>query len=222
MRVVVPGSVARVPDGLWCYRATRDLSLLGGALSEGGNLLDWLRETLNAGDWGALSQEAAALAPDAHGLTLLPFVAGERSPGWDPAARATIGGLSLATRPVDIIRAAQEAIMYRFGLIYDQLCGVVPAPVMVIASGGALLNVPGWIGMLSDVLGAPVTASGESEASSKGVAMLVLRALGVIREFEEVPTSLAETYRPNAENHEVYRRAMARQQAMYEALHRIL
>lgn len=218
MRVVVPGSVPRVPEGLWCYRATRDLSLLGGALSEGGNLLDWLRETLNVGEWGASSQEAAMLPPDAHGLTLLPFVAGERSPGWDPAARATISGMSLGTRTVDIIRAAQEAIMYRFGLIYDQLCGVVPAPSMVIASGGALLNVPGWIGMLSDVLGVPVTASGESEASSKGVAMLVLRALGVIRDFSEVPTSQAETYRPNMENHEVYRSAMARQQAMYEAL----
>ncbi|MDQ5826250.1 MAG: gluconokinase [Chloroflexota bacterium] len=218
MRVIVSGDVPQVPEGLWCYRATRELTLLGGALSEGGNLLDWLRRTLNVGDWQTLSQEAAVLPPDAHGLTLLPFIAGERSPGWNPAARASMGGLTLATRPVDIIRAAQEAVMYRFGLIYDQLCGVVPAPSMVIASGGALLNVPGWIGMLSDVLGVPVTASGESEASSKGVAMLVLRALGIIRDFSEVPTSLAETYRPNMANHEVYRRAMERQQAMYAAL----
>jgi gluconokinase len=218
MRVVVPGNVPHVPDGLWCYRATRDLALLGGALSEGGNLLDWLRRTLNVGDWQALSREAAALPPDAHGLTLLPFIAGERSPGWNPAARATISGLTLATRPINIIRAAQEAIMYRFGLIYDGLCGALHAPGMVIASGGALLNVPGWIGMLSDVLGVPVTASGEPEASSKGVAMLVLHSLGVIREFSEVPTSLAETYRPNMEHHEVYRRAMERQQAMYRAL----
>jgi gluconokinase len=221
MRVIVPGNVTQVPEGVWCYRATRDLALLGGALSEGGNLLDWLRRTLNVGDWQALSLEAAALPPDTHGLTLLPFIAGERSPGWNPAARASLGGLTLATRPVDIIRAAQEAIMYRFGLIYDQLCGMLPAPGMVIASGGALLNVPGWIGMLSDVLGVPVTASGESEASSKGVAMLVLRALGIIREFSEVPTSLAETYRPNMANHEVYRRAMERQQAMYAALRNI-
>ena len=220
MRVVVPGSAPGVPEGLWCYRVTRDLALLGGALSEGGNLLDWLRRALNVADWGALSREAAALPPDAHGLTLLPFVAGERSPGWDPAARASIAGLSLGTRSVDIMRAAQEAIMYRFGLIYDRLCGVVPAPGMVIASGGALLNVPGWIGMLSDVLGVPVTASGEPEASSKGTAMLVLRSLGVIRDFGEVPTSLAETYRPNMAHHEIYSGAMARQQAMYEALRR--
>lgn len=218
MRVIVPGDVPHVPEGLWCYRATRELALLGGALSEGGNLLDWLRRTLNVGEWRALSEEAAALPPDAHGLTVLPFIAGERSPGWDPAARGMIFGLDLATRPVDIIRAAEEAIMYRFGLIYDQLCGMLPPPGIVIASGGALLNVPGWIGMLSDVLGVPVTASGETEASSKGVAMLVLRSLGLIRDFSEIPTSLAETYRPNMANHEVYRRAMKRQQVMYKAL----
>lgn len=218
MRVIVPGHIPEVPDGLWCYRATRDLALLGGALSEGGNLLDWLTGTLAKGEGDSLFPQAATLPPDAHGLTILPFIAGERSPGWNPSARAAILGLTLSTRSVDIIRAAQEAIMYRFALIYDQLCGVLPPPGIVVASGGALLNVPGWIGMLSDVLGVPLTASGESEASSKGAAMLALHSLGLIDDFSEIPTSLAETYHPNMQHHEVYRRAMERQQEMYRTL----
>lgn len=218
MRAIVPDHVSTVPGGLWCYRATRELALLGGALSEGGNLLDWLTGTLNTGDRDSLFQQAADLQPDAHGLTILPFIAGERSPGWNPSARASITGLTLAAGPVDIIRAAQEAIMYRFALIYDELCRVLPPPALVVASGGALLNVPGWVGMLSDVLGVRVTASGESEASSKGAAMLALRFLGLIRDFSEIPTSLAETYSPNMQHHEVYRRAMERQQEIYRAL----
>ncbi len=218
MRALLHGEVSNVPQGLWCYRLSGDAALLGGALSEGGNVFAWLRDTLRIADWNALEKEAANLPPDSHGLTLLPFVAGERSPGWNPAARATISGLSLTTTPVDIIRAAQEAIAYRFGLIYDQLLTALPPLRSVIASGGALLNTPGWIGMLADVLGTPVTASGEPEASSKGVALLTLHSLGIIKSFGEVPVSLHETYAPDMKRHAIYRRAMTRQQGMYEEL----
>lgn len=218
MRALLPGSVPTVPQGLWCYRLSGDEALLGGALSEGGNLFAWLRGTLRADDWSALEEEAARLPPDSHGLTLLPFIAGERSPGWNPAARATISGLSLATQPVDIIRAAQEAVAYRFGLIYDQVLTTLPQPRVVVASGGALLNTPGWIGMLADVLAAPVTASGEPEASSKGVALLTLRSLGLVKGFSDVPVSLGEKHEPDMERHAIYRRAMTRQQEMYKAL----
>ncbi len=220
MRALLPGDVGEVPQGLWLYRLTRDEALLGGALSEGGNLLAWLRATLNVADWSALERDAAGLAPDSHGLTLLPFIAGERSPGWNPAVRATISGLSLSTRPVDIVRAAQEAVAYRFGLIYVGLREMLPPPNKVVASGGALLNSPGWVSMLADVLGVPVTASGEQEASSKGTAMLTLRSLGLISDFGDVPVLLGETYSPDAVRHEVYTLAIERQRKLYEALER--
>jgi gluconokinase len=217
MRVLAGGEVAQVPLGLWCYRLNRDMSLLGGALSEGGNVFAWLREVLRVDDWDALEREAAALPPDSHGLTMLPFLAGERSPGWDPSARGLVEGLSLSTRPVHIVRAAQEAIAYRFGLIFERLRTVLPAPGMVVASGAALLKVPGWIGMLADVLGVPVTASAEAEATAKGVAMLTLRSLGLIASFSDISTPLGETYQPHTEMHDVYRQAMARQARWYDA-----
>ena len=57
------------------------------------------------------------LEPDAHGLTVLPFWAGERSPGWSTEARGAILGLTQRTQPIEILRAAMEAIAYRFALI---------------------------------------------------------------------------------------------------------
>src|SRR6185436_17883458 len=102
LRVVVPDRPMAPPAGLWCYRVDRRRRVLGGSLSNGGSVYAWLRETLALGDPDRIEAEVAALPPDGHGLTLLPFLAGERSPGWVAQARAAISGLSLATRPIEI------------------------------------------------------------------------------------------------------------------------
>jgi gluconokinase len=217
MRTLVPSGVEKVPMGLWCYRLDRSTALLGGALSEGGNLFAWLRANLRIDDFKATEREAASMAPDSHGLTLLPFIAGERSPDWNPAARMHIMGMSLATTPADILRAAQEAVIYRFAAVFDMLCSSLDAPGRIVASGGALLNTPGWMQMLADALGSPVTASGEAEASSKGAAMVALRALGHLHDYSELPASFGATFQPDMSRHAVYRRAMARQQELYKA-----
>ena len=217
MRTLVPSAVDNVPMGLWCYRLDRSTALLGGALSEGGNLIAWLRDNLRIDDFKAAEREAASMAPDSHGLTLLPFIAGERSPGWNPTARMHIAGITLATTPTDILRAAQEAIVYGFAAVFDMLGSSLSAPDRVVASGGALLNTPGWMQMLADALGSPVTASTEEQASSKGAAMIALRALGHIHDYAEVPASYGPTFQPDMSRHAVYRRAMARRQELYEA-----
>ena len=63
----------------------------------------WMRQRRRMLD---ITQEAlASAAPDGHELTILPFVTGERSPDWAGNARATFHGLTLATTPVDILRA---------------------------------------------------------------------------------------------------------------------
>ena len=48
MRMVLPRDAAAdwsIPDGLWGYRLDRENAVLGGALSNGGNFLRWVRET---------------------------------------------------------------------------------------------------------------------------------------------------------------------------------
>ncbi|HET9496113.1 MAG TPA: gluconokinase [Chloroflexia bacterium] len=217
LRVLLPRAAERIPRGLWEYRLDGQYTLLGGALSEGGNVLTWLRDTLGE-NAGQLETEAAAMEPDSHGLTFLPYVAGERSPGWDSAARAAIAGITLATRPAHMYRAAQEAIAYGFGAVYDLMREVQPEPEQVVASGGALLYTQGWAQIMADVLGRPVTASGEEEASARGAALVALRGLGLIASFDEHPAALRNRYLPDPARHEVYTRARERQRTMYGAM----
>jgi gluconokinase len=218
LRVVVETPDAPVVPGLWWYRVDRRRPLLGGALSEGGNLVAWMRATLRLDALPDLEAEIAAMAPDAHGLTVLPFLAGERSPGWAAQARGAIAGLSLATHPVEILRAGLEAIAYRFALIQRRLAAVAAPDAEVIASGGALLSSPAWMGMMADVLGRRVVALGEHEASSRGAALLALEALGLLPDIAAVPTTLGATYEPDAARHARYQEGIARQTHLYDLL----
>lgn len=120
MRVVLPPAIPQVPAGLWFYRVTRNRGLLGGATTEGGNHA-WLRETLQLPPGDQLEKELADRQPAAHGLTVLPFVAGERAPGWKGSARASLVDFTLNTRPIDIVQAALEGIAYRFAIIYGRI-----------------------------------------------------------------------------------------------------
>ena len=91
----------------------------------------------------ALEQMISAQSPAAHGLTVLPFLAGERSPGWKGHARAAIVGLSLHTRPIEILRASLESVAYRFAKIAQLLKKAVPDSIEIIASGGSPVEIAG-------------------------------------------------------------------------------
>jgi gluconokinase len=217
LRVVADGPAPAAPDGLWLYRANRDRFVLGGALSNGGNLLNWLTESLTLPDYDTLQATLAARPPDGHGLTVLPFLAGERSPGWASHATGAIVGLRLHTEPLDILQAGLEAVAYRFGAIYELVRSALPGADEIIASGGALLNSPAWLQIVADVIGLPVTASGEVEASSRGGALLALEVLGGPAWFDR-PTALGRRFDPDLARHARYREARARQAHLYEVL----
>ncbi len=81
MRITLRQKGPPIPEGLWCYQVTRDLSLIGGALNEGGNLYEWLTNLFEFNDLRMIDESIAKMTPDSHQLTFLPFLTGERSPG---------------------------------------------------------------------------------------------------------------------------------------------
>lgn len=219
MRVCLDREPPFIPRGLWCYHVNRRRFLLGGALSNGGILFEWMRETLGIeADSSELEQQIAALAPASHGLTVLPFLAGERSPGWKGNARAAIVGLSLHSRPNEILRAGLESVSYRFAKIATLLKKVVPDSKEIIASGGALLRSAAWTQIMADVLGQPVIASAVPEASSRGAALLVLEATKGISKFDEIPNPCGNIYLPDSGRHGIHAKAQRRQDELYELL----
>ncbi|CAM9451479.1 unnamed protein product, partial [Hapterophycus canaliculatus] len=115
-----------VPKGLWCYRVDRHRAVLGGALTDGGSVFEWLRRTLALApgdDQDTVMREAERMPPASHGLVVLPFFSGERSPGYKDDATASILGLRRSTTRPQLVRAGLESVCLRLAAIVDLMTG---------------------------------------------------------------------------------------------------
>ncbi len=218
--VIEPGHVLP-PPGLWFYFIDARRAILGGALSEGGNLLNWLCTNLQLPSLKEAEPLAAALAPDSHALTILPFISGERSLGWRSEARLTITGLSRDSTPAAILRAGYEALAYRLFTLHELLCATLqnkPDQHRLQASGGVLFGSQLMRSILADTLGIPIYSSQDHEASARGSALLALETLNILPDLTLVAPRLREPTLPDLTRSEVYRKAAQRQQKLYQAL----
>jgi gluconokinase len=216
---IVTKSAAIPPSALWRYRVDASTAIVGGATSEGGNVFAWCEETLRLPDRTHLEAALATMDADAHGLTILPFLAGERAPRWRGDVRAVVAGLRMETRALDILHASLEAVALRLGLIYDALAPLAASPHEIVASGGAIARSPVWAQMIADVLGHPLRVSTESEATSRGAALLALSAMGAQSSLD-APLG-GHVVAPDAARHARYRMALERQRRLDDAVDRV-
>lgn len=190
---------------LWQYRLDRRHRVPGGALSNGGNITTWFADLIQTDDFTSLARDAADIAPDGHGLTVLPFFAGERSPSWNDHLTGAILGLRLGTSAGAIYRAFLEATAYRFAAIYEDLKHLVTPEHQIRANGAAALGSPLWMQILADTLGHPITSLGaEAEASARGAALCALESIRLIDDLREPEIPIVTTYQPNPALYEVY------------------
>ena len=59
--------------------------------------------------------------PGKHGLSVLPFISGERAPGWNPRATGSIFGINYATNKYDILISTLESICYRLLYVKNKI-----------------------------------------------------------------------------------------------------
>ena len=233
LRVLTNKTKINIPQGLWNYRLGENHSLLGGAFSEGGNVGLWLKKLMNiqlgadenlneeiSTNESSLELENILLRskPDAHGLTVLPFLAGERAVGWAENATGTLTGLRLSTTKPEIYQAFLESIAYRFGLVSKRLMTLLQEECSVIASGGAVQSSKYWLQMLSDVLGMQVGVSNVQEDTGRGTAILALNAMGISSSFNDFEFEVTKFYEPNEKNMIIYQNAMNRQEELYSKI----
>jgi gluconokinase len=219
MRVAYRGAIPeKIPAGLWCYRIDRERVILGGALSDGGGLYRWLKDNFRIhDDDDKTEREIARRAPAAHGLTFLPFFAGERSTGYHENAQGAVLGLKSATDTIDIVQAALESVAYRFAEIYDQLNDVLEIK-EIIASGGALRASPVWTQIIADVLGQKMSLPDTREASSRGAVLLALESIGKIEDISNLKTPDGTKFNFNKKRRAIYQKARERHHQFYDLL----
>jgi xylulokinase len=155
-------------------------------MQAGGASLEWVVETLAPGQEGRyprLLAEAADVGASEDGLYFLPHLLGERSPYWNPAARAVFAGLSRHHGPAHLTRAVLEGVAFN---LYTGLLAFVEngtAIEAVDAIGGAA-NSPLLLQIFADVWGVPVTRRNlVDEATAVGAAIVGGGGVGIFEDF---------------------------------------
>jgi gluconokinase len=151
--------------------------VLGGALNNGGNVYEWLRQMLRLPAAAALEEELRERSWGNHRLTVDPSIFGERSPDWPLDASASIAGITARTSTVDIAQALLEAVAQRIAEIAGLMESALGPPTSIVATGGAMVRSAAWRGMLEHALGRPVAASKVRESSLRGAAQLAVEHL---------------------------------------------
>lgn len=166
---------ASTPFGLFRYAVDRERTVLGGAVSNAGNLRTWCLRELRLGDSSEKAFSRAAAAHDE--ITVLPFWVNERAPTWPENLHGAIVGLSQASSAAEILRGATCAVYYRLAEILDLIERATGSAKAIIVSGGILRSTPS-LRLLADALGRDLLISAEAEASLRGAAVYVLEKLG--------------------------------------------
>jgi xylulokinase len=144
-------------------------------------------------DHEELGRLALAAPPGSHGLTILPYYDGERTPNR-PHATGTWAGLTSSTTREDLARAAFEALLCSLADGIDQLAdrtGVEPTRVLMV--GGAAGN-EAVHALAPAIFGLPVTVPAPGEYVALGAARQAAWALGGGAEPPTWDAATAETY----------------------------
>ena len=192
--------------------------LLQGGTTGGGGALKWLRETmcpeLSFAEMSALAETAE---PGSGGVTFLPYMAGERSPIWDPNACGVFFGLNFGVTRAQMIRACMEGVAYslRHNL---ETAAEAGARADVLRAMGGSANSRIWTQIKADVTGCGIEVPGSDTATTLGAAMLAGVGTGVWQGFEEAARQtirVNRTYEPDPTVKEAYDRGYETYRKLY-------
>ena len=160
---------------------------LEGAIFIAGAAVQWLRDGLKIIDSAQRTSELAEAADKAQQVYLIPAFVGLGAPYWKPEARGALFGLTRATGPAELARAALEAVCYQTRDLLEAMQGDWGG------KGSTILRVDGgmvasdWtMQYLADILDAPVDRPKVLETTAVGAAYLAGLAQGLCPPPEEL------------------------------------
>lgn len=209
MSIVMDRPVKNEKLILSCHAAKGTWILQGGTV--GGGSLNWLKREF-AGEaqedfFRIANEEASRIRAGSEGLVFLPYMAGERSPIWDPQAKGVFIGLSFETTRGHMIRAIMEgcALALQHNLKTAEESGV---PIHTLHSVGGAANSILWTQIKADITGKTIKIPSSDSAATLGAAILAGIGTGVYRDTQDAVVRTVKMQREQSprQHEKVYKR----------------
>jgi len=186
-----------VPYAIEGLYATYMLNYTGGAL------LKWFKDMIKPEQAEILKADGQSFydyydknMPDKPtSLLILPYFAGAATPYMDTNAKGAIVNLQMDTSSFDIYRALMEGAAFEMRLNSEKIkeFGVNINELTVTGGGSKSLA---WLQIKADIMQVPIYPLETAEAGINGAAMLALKALGYIKDFEEATKIMVKRKNP--------------------------
>lgn len=230
IRRIVPEPKVDDKQRTFCYYLGDDKWFSGGAINNGGIILDWYLDTF--GDWAqkqsekegispytVLTKEAKKAKPGSENMLFLPFLAGERSPYWHGNMRGIISGISLSHNQSSFIRSLLEGICFRMYSVYLPLNKLITPPDEIRITGGFTRS-PFWVQLMTDIFGAKLSVTEEPEGSVLGAAAFGFYSLGIIDSLNLLKelNPVKDVTSPNPKLHKFYKSKYEKSMNIYHKM----
>jgi len=181
---------------------------VSGIISTSGRALDWLKSRLGCGaeSFADFLKAAEGVRAGADKLIFLPYLAGERAPHWDPAARGAFIGLGLNHGRNEMVKAVLESIGYAMRDVIDVMAENHASVDELRITGGPSKS-PLWNQIKADITGRKILVPDSTESELLGNLVLALRALGDSDDLAGTAdriVSISTVYEPDMEKNKVY------------------
>lgn len=161
---------------------------------------------------------AAAVAPGAEGLMLVPYWNSVMSPYWDPLASGITVGWRAAHGRGHFYRAILEGIAYEQRLVGDAMMAASGQQFGTYTAMGGGSRSALWLQIMADITGVPVARSTTREATCLGAGILAAVGAGWYADAISAAAGMcavAEQYEPAPETRKIY-------DALYDKVYRTL
>lgn len=217
------------------YHVVPNQWLLQGGTTGGGGVMRWLEREFGAYERSVAAEKgrtslqqynalAEQVSPGSDGLVFLPYMAGERSPIWDPNAKGVFYGLDFGKTKGHLIRSAMEGVAYSLKHNLD-IAESAGAHVKELLAVGGCANSALWMQIKSDITGKSLAVPFSDTATTLGAALLAGVGVGMYENFEDAvaqTVKITRKYEPNTENHEVYMKNYETYLGLYENLKELM
>jgi gluconokinase len=205
VRIAHLGPVIPEKQSTWCYYCAEGFHLVGAATAGAGNCVNWFVKDLMG---GSISYHELETSEDATDRTIipyfLPFLFGERCPGWDDERLGGFCSLGHEARPGGLYRAVLEGVLfnlYQNYLILVENIGNRPGKISI---SGGITQSPLWTRMATDIFGFELIENTGEHASLLGAAYMALRVMNHIPSLRSIPVEYGTVHEPNIERHEMF------------------
>jgi len=190
-----------------------------GSMQTAGTCYQWLKnevcqlekvESKNLGEspYDIINEKIQKSVAGSHGVVFLPYLLGERSPHWNPNAKAAFVGIKLTNKREDLMRAVLEGVTFNLNMILDIFKTSIKINEVTFIGGGAKGKI--WRQIMADIFDTSILIPNYlEEATSIGAAVIGGVGVGALKNFGDIERFIhvVDKVNPIKENQEVYKRS---------------